>query len=1486
MQNISNINIIDPNNQKAGINNADKLFIYVDLIAESRGNTVFRTSGRIERNDSYDQVNLMGYKIGTKLFTTDYTEIYDKNGTTTTFEGFGIESINIVTNSSYVPTVTIKFIDIKGQSFFNKRTDSPYSVLTMFPPTLFRLKIKGFYGKTVEYKLHLLKYNTNFSADDGNYSITANFLGNTFAPLSDILFRYVIEAPYIGEDSKTKGLDKTENINTTLELISRSKTLNYYLSQFKENSDTIRKYTELKNKLEQLKSIINGKYIFSTDDLNLFNVNVIRFDTQLKNKFPLTSFTKDELKNIENEVYIIDKFPVNPTTRPDSNNLIKFFKKAIIGENNFELFLKNYPLRIEIKEIGFGAGTFYNILNLSDIFVYLINIYESDKVILCDYANEINNDIDEITTKTLGFTPTIKNVFRIMCDDIDILFKKIIKTYNDSIDYINTNEVRNSLINNNKTFINKNISFLYPFPDVIDENNKKAYPGNINNNFLLRQLPEVKFVEDFIASFINTRIRREQENVRAELDNNGSKKWIPNNVYDIPEQSFNASTPYIDIYNPKDIIYELINRYIIYTEYTYSKDIIFKRDIKTNIIGYSVQFEFSDNFLDFISKSEGINIVESLNNTKLIRSVLNDLEILANGGNYNTYFSEYIPRKENDIYFNENFKGIDIIGRNNNYGILNLSEDSNNTLITKLINNLNSKKLFLTSVNGFNEEFKIINENEYGLTIDKNNLLYFHDTNDNNKSYFIGENFFTEKTVVEEIDDTLEFSNLNEDILSIYISDQYNEDQKKILITLLLFGNNIDKLTNLSNFVGAISIPKFRLMQIAAIKLSSFSYQHVKDNVRYNSTRNLLDKILNVDLFYANLSNIDSDSLINYYNENIEEYYYGLKKILDRNDGKRISLINDNSDILNEINNNIGVKQIILINSIDFIKGGVNINKNILSENNYIQNNQTNISKFISILYQYIKNELANKADEKEKENNRIEVTNVDNLAKQEVYYSFKNFVDRWLTTSLNKKNKLNQDYGYSVIEDEDKDFIDYFSFIDRVGNNIGDENIIDIKVLAELENDFNINILSVFSKLLGDNGYEFFPLQNFINFTDDFNELFEIKTPADGVVSTPSFTCMYIGNTSSYANNENSSYYHDDGVDFTNPVKISKDLLSKPVNVFKVSFGENEQSIFNGIQLNTEEHQPTNESLKILSQIVDGTTNDANPLNISQNIFSVLEQRSYTCKIDMLGNALIQPTQFFQLENVPLFRGGYMILNVEHTIDSNNFMKTSFSGVRISVHEKPFVTTSVSKNNGNRYFTCDIDDGDIIPIKTSTSNVVNREDVDYDDETDTTTVNSSYKISKYLTYNDVIKTSVQLDNNIVSALNVGSNDILLNIKFLGKLYDQLYDLLDGNIRINSFYRSPQVNRAVNGAVNSIHQIGYAMDFEINDTSKTVVTSDGFSINSNRMLFDYIVQNKEIFDFDVLINEFPSLSGEPSWIHIEKRQGNNRGKILTIKKNA
>ena len=86
-------------------------------------------------------------------------------------------------------------------------------------------------------------------------------------------------------------------------------------------------------------------------------------------------------------------------------------------------------------------------------------------------------------------------------------------------------------------------------------------------------------------------------------------------------------------------------------------------------------------------------------------------------------------------------------------------------------------------------------------------------------------------------------------------------------------------------------------------------------------------------------------------------------------------------------------------------------------------------------------------------------------------------------------------------------------------------------------------------------------------------------------------------------------------------------------------------------------------------------------------------------------------------------------------------------------------------------------------------------------------------------------------------------------------------------IRVNSGYRSPELNRAVGGSPTSQHMTGEAAD----------ITTG--SIEGNRRLFDMIVQSD--IDFDQLIDE-----NGYHWLHVSCKIGGtgNRHRILHLGK--
>jgi D-alanyl-D-alanine dipeptidase len=81
-------------------------------------------------------------------------------------------------------------------------------------------------------------------------------------------------------------------------------------------------------------------------------------------------------------------------------------------------------------------------------------------------------------------------------------------------------------------------------------------------------------------------------------------------------------------------------------------------------------------------------------------------------------------------------------------------------------------------------------------------------------------------------------------------------------------------------------------------------------------------------------------------------------------------------------------------------------------------------------------------------------------------------------------------------------------------------------------------------------------------------------------------------------------------------------------------------------------------------------------------------------------------------------------------------------------------------------------------------------------------------------------------------------------------------------IKISSGYRSPELNKLIGGAKASQHNVGEAVDIDL----------DG----KNGELFSYIVNN---LDFDQIIWEFGD-DTNPDWVHVSYKSTGNRKQLL------
>ena len=114
---------------------------------------------------------------------------------------------------------------------------------------------------------------------------------------------------------------------------------------------------------------------------------------------------------------------------------------------------------------------------------------------------------------------------------------------------------------------------------------------------------------------------------------------------------------------------------------------------------------------------------------------------------------------------------------------------------------------------------------------------------------------------------------------------------------------------------------------------------------------------------------------------------------------------------------------------------------------------------------------------------------------------------------------------------------------------------------------------------------------------------------------------------------------------------------------------------------------------------------------------------------------------------------------------------------------------------------------------------------------------------------------------------NTPDAEQLLNMKLLAeKVFEPLREWVGGPIRINSFFRGPELNTAIGGSNKSQHCKGQAMDID-----------DGGCNKTNAQMYKFI---KDELEFDQMIWEFGD-DDNPNWVHVSYVSENeNRNRCL------
>ena len=143
--------------------------------------------------------------------------------------------------------------------------------------------------------------------------------------------------------------------------------------------------------------------------------------------------------------------------------------------------------------------------------------------------------------------------------------------------------------------------------------------------------------------------------------------------------------------------------------------------------------------------------------------------------------------------------------------------------------------------------------------------------------------------------------------------------------------------------------------------------------------------------------------------------------------------------------------------------------------------------------------------------------------------------------------------------------------------------------------------------------------------------------------------------------------------------------------------------------------------------------------------------------------------------------------------------------------------------------------------------------------------LNSNAKLSEHFKLGEMTKSSSHPD-----VYNIPSHEAIANLKRVCGWLEVLRDRSGGPVRINSGYRSPQLNKKIGGVPTSNHLTGCAADIRVENMEQL--------IRYAAILLDYADESHQDFD-ELLIerNRYGAI-----WLHFAVRPKNNRRKVAFV----
>ena len=610
----NNLIYIDPNSvivdnkvEPRGVKQ-ENLIMYVNLEAD----LVPRTTLIKNSNDANNIVNVasgtLNFLKNSKNgdFDTTWTDVFNSNSNVdSTAQSFGIESININIKSGFnnVPTININFTDVRGKTLFESPQNSPYKAFFHLPWPIYYLTVKGYYGKAIRYRLHMVKFTSKFNESNGNFDITTTFVGSTYAYLNDIPLQGILNAPYMYLNDSLKEKEFNQKTLRYRKYVSKSSkgysllksvysdyvNKGYLPKEFKENPRTLREIITIAKTLD---ATLEREILDQTVDMKIFS-GIKEFEIKMKELTDkIIGWGSVNLSNVVFTEGNIDYFYQTGKDKGTTKNIIginsintleyilnnginNLKKSKILTEDiknrtdasfkkvqfSFPNTLSNIQTYVKSKDSNFAVA----LQKILDDVLIINKSFNEQKLLLQKKVEEKINEIVKNKEKGIGFEPSIRNIFGVIMAHADVYIKLLKEVHTNAFNASNT---RFEAL---KGFSNESVgNAIYPWPEIIKQTASKqnviTYPGDNEIKDKLDssnpiKWPEIEFLENYhkvATKKLDPLTENESglDNVDLIFDDNFDLSKIKN-ISTL--MSLNITSPYIE----KDItsiIYEIYER--------------------------------------------------------------------------------------------------------------------------------------------------------------------------------------------------------------------------------------------------------------------------------------------------------------------------------------------------------------------------------------------------------------------------------------------------------------------------------------------------------------------------------------------------------------------------------------------------------------------------------------------------------------------------------------------------------------------------------------------------------------------------------------------------------------------------------------------------------------------------------------------------------------------------------------------------------------